>query len=86
MKCKVATKADVEVVVAGTIDVVRSCARRVAEDEVRSSHECTVVYEKRRARCRVEISTRDSVAPAAVNASWTSEGGIISRHAGARRR
>ena len=86
VKGEAATKADVQVIVAGTVDVVRSGTRRVAEDEVWGRHECTGVYEKRCARWRVEIGACDSVAPFAIDARRASEAGIVSRHAGARAR
>jgi hypothetical protein len=83
VKCEATTKADIPVVIAWTVDVVRSSTRRVAKDEVSGGYECFGIYVN--VRWRVERGARDSIPPFAVDAGHAAEGRIVGRHAGSLR-
>ena len=86
VKGEAATEADVQIVVARTIDVVGSGTGRVAEDEVSVVYECIEIDEAiGRCMAALKLLARDAVTPFAIDARRAREGRIIGRHAGALR-
>ena len=83
-----ANEGEVELVVAGAVDVVGSGTRGVAEDEVWGGLKCPNIDElvrgglSERAVRRVEVCRSDALTPFAIDASLTAEVGIVGGHAG----